>query len=125
MAPLLETRLTHMPTLLTKLSHMKRSHLLPPAKELFPRIKPGGSYRLEDEPEPASLHPMEVVLSACTGLSLVSIVICVFIQVVQSGSSEVDYEYVGRVVDVLWLSVVGLLTSVLLYLVWNRFVRHG
>jgi hypothetical protein len=103
---------------------MKRSHLLPPAKEILMRPKSyGGSYRMPDPP--ADLHPVEVVLAACTGLSLVSIVICVFIQVVQSGSSDPDYEYVGRVVDVLWLSVVGLLISVLLYLVWSRFVRHG
>lgn len=70
-------------------------------------------------------HPVEVGLASAAGCSLLTIVICVIIQVFQSFQSEVDYQDVEKVLDVLWWSLIVLGLSTGLYLVWNRFVRHG
>lgn len=106
---------------------MKRpSHLDPAPRELLTRPKShGGWYILQDEPEPVGLNPVEIVLLTSGGLSLLAVVCCVIMQVFQSMSSDPDYEAVGKVLDVLWWSVAGLIASVGLLLVWNRFVRHG
>lgn len=70
------------------------------------------------------LHPVEIVLTATAAFSILMIVVCVAILVIQAGSDP-DYAEVQKVLDVLWFFVVVLLTSTGLYLVWNRFVRHG
>lgn len=71
------------------------------------------------------LHPVEVGLAATAGFSLLTIVVCVAIHVFQSLQSDPDYSEVQKVLDVLWFSVWVLMTATGLYLVWNRFVRHG
>lgn len=74
---------------------------------------------------PADLHPVEVGLLSCSGLSLLSVVCCVVFWFFQAGSDSVDYEYVGRVSEVMFWSLLVFMGSTGLYLVWHRFVRHG
>lgn len=71
------------------------------------------------------LHPVEVGIAATAGFSLLTIASCIFMLIVQAGSDSADYAEVQKVMDVLWISVWVLLTATGLYLVWNRFVRHG
>jgi hypothetical protein len=83
----------------------------------------GGSWRLPD-PLP-DLHPVEVGLLSCAGFSLLSVVCCVVLWLFQAGSDSTDYEVVGRISDVMIWSLIVFMGSTGLYLVWNRFVRHG
>lgn len=107
-----------MHTIFTRHYRMNRNKYKPAAKELY-------SWDHWNARKQKPLHPVEVGLAATAGFSLLTIVVCVAIHVFQSLQSDPDYSEVQKVLDVLWTSVWVMLTATGLYLVWNRFVRHG